>query len=92
MNNFKKKLATTVTLLTVLLTPTLANAETKYVEPTIGLNYRVGNSTNTKKIGALPYGSSVEVLEITDNNWAKVKIDDQMFYMSNEYLSDVPLV
>ncbi len=41
MNNFKKKLATTVTLLTVLLTPTLANAETKYVEPTIGLNYRV---------------------------------------------------
>ena len=62
MNNFKKKLATTVTLLTVLLTPTLANAETKYVEPTIGLNYRVGNSTNTKKIGALPYGSSVEVL------------------------------
>lgn len=92
MNNFKKKLATTVTLLTVLLTPTLANAETKYVEPTIGLNYRVGNSTNTKKIGALPYGSSVEVLEITDNNWAKVKINDQMFYMSNEYLSDVPLV
>lgn len=70
----------------------MANAETKYVEPTIGLNYRVGNSTNTKKIGALPYGSSVEVLEITDNNWAKVKIDDQMFYMSNEYLSDVPLV
>ena len=92
MNNFKKKLTTTVTLLTVLLTPTIASAATKYVEPTIGLNYRTGDSVDTQKIGALPYGASVEVLEITDSNWAKVKINDEVFYMSNEYLSDTPLV
>lgn len=92
MNNFKKKLTTTVTLLTVLLTPTLANAETKYVEPSIGLNYRTGDSVESQKIGALPYGASVEVLDITDGNWAKVQIGDNVFYMSNEYLSDTPLI
>lgn len=92
MNNFKKKLTTTVTLLTVLLTPTLANAETKYVEPSIGLNYRTGDSVKSQKIGALPYGASVEVLDITESNWAKVQIGDNVFYMSNEYLSDTPLI
>lgn len=92
MNNFKKKLTTTVTLLTVLLTPTLANAETKYVEPSIGLNYRTDDSVESQKIGALPYGASVEVLDITEGNWAKVQIGDNVFYMSNEYLSDTPLI
>lgn len=92
MNNFKKKLTTTVTLLTVLLTPTLANAETKYVEPSIGLNYRTCDSVESQKIGALPYGASVEVLDITEGNWAKVQIGDNVFYMSNEYLSDTPLI
>ena len=48
MNNFKKKLTTTVTLLTVLLTPTIANAATKYVKPTIGLNYRTGDSVESQ--------------------------------------------
>ena len=61
MNNFKKKLTTTVTLLTVLLTPTLANAETKYVEPSIGLNYRTGDSVKSQKIGALPYLSLIHI-------------------------------
>ena len=92
MNNFKKKLTTTVTLLTVLLTPTIANAATKYVKPTIGLNYRTGDSVESQKIGALPYGASVEVLDITESNWAKVQIGDDVFYMSNEYLSDTSLI
>ena len=32
------------------------------------------------------------MLDITDGNWAKVQIGDDVFYMSNEYLSDTSLI
>ena len=32
------------------------------------------------------------MLDITEGNWAKVQIGDNVFYMSNEYLSDTPLI
>lgn len=90
--NLKNKILTMATLMAVMLTPTITLADTKYVEPKIGLNYRTGDNVESQKIGALPYGTSVEVLEITDTNWAKVHIGNDVYFMSNEYLSDEPLV
>lgn len=62
-----------------------------YVTPEIGLNVRTGPGVENDKINAFVYGTEVDVIEITDNNWAKVAYKDQKdgyAYMCADYLSD----
>lgn len=87
-----KKMICAVTALLMYLMPTTVFAEetTKYVSAPSGLNYRTSNNVESEKIGALPFGEKVAVLEVTDNNWALVDIDGYQYYMSHEWLSDTP--
>lgn len=71
----------------------VVQAETKkmYVTPEIGLNVRTGPGVENEKINAFVFGTVVEVVEITDNNWAKVVYDDReegYAYMCADYLDD----
>ena len=62
-----------------------------HVTPRIGLNVRTGPGVENEKINAYVYGTEVTVLEITDNNWAKVTYDlnDEGYaYMCADYLSE----
>ncbi|GAA0707330.1 hypothetical protein GCM10008904_16460 [Paraclostridium ghonii] len=65
----------------------------KYVTSETGLNVRKGPSTGDQIIGKLPYGSSVEVVNITSTGWAKIKYNSTYAYayVSNNYLSDNPV-
>lgn len=65
----------------------------KYVTAEDGLRVRKGPSTGDEIIGKLPYGSSVEVVDITSTGWAKIKYNSTYAYayVSNNYLSDTPV-
>lgn len=65
----------------------------KYVIAESGLNVRKGPSTEDEIIGKLPYGSAVEVVQITSTGWAKIKYNSEYAYayVSNNYLSDTPV-
>lgn len=84
--NLKRILATTTVIMGVML-PTNVYAETKYVTAESGLNVRTANSTEAEKVDALPYGDSVEVKYITDDNWACVDWNGQEMFMYNQWLS-----
>ena len=58
----------------------------KYVNATT-LNVRSGPSTTYSIIDTLKQDAKVEVISI-ENNWAKIKHNDEIGYVSAEYLSD----
>ena len=58
----------------------------KYVNATT-LNVRSGPSTTYSIIDTLKQNAKVEVISI-ENNWAKIKHNDEIGYVSAEYLSD----
>ena len=60
--------------------------QTKYVNATT-LNVRSGPSTTYSIIDTLKQNAKVEVISI-ENNWAKIKHNDEIGYVSAEYLSD----
>lgn len=83
-----KKVLTLFTVTTgILFSATTAYADTKYVTAESGLNIRTSNSIEAEKVGALPYGDSVEVKYITDDNWACVNWNGQEVFMSNQWLT-----
>ncbi len=53
-----------------------------------GLNVRSGPGTNYKKIGALSYGTQVNVISIS-GGWATIKYSGQTGYISTSYITKV---
>ncbi|MCC0694942.1 cell wall-binding repeat-containing protein [Clostridioides sp. ES-S-0048-02] len=68
------------------------NVKIKYVKEKDGLNVRKGPSTEDEKIGQLPYGSKVETVEMFATGWVKIKYNSGYGYVSNDYLSDTPVI
>ncbi len=68
------------------------NIKIKYVKEKDGLNVRKGPSTEDEKIGHLSYGSKVETIEMFATGWVKIKYNGGYGYVSNDYLSDTPVI
>ncbi|MCJ0400854.1 cell wall-binding protein Cwp14, partial [Clostridioides difficile] len=68
------------------------NIKIKYVKEKDGLNVRKGPSTEDEKIGQLSYGSKVETVEMFATGWVKIKYNGGYGYVSNDYLSDTPVI
>lgn len=58
------------------------------VTPTIGLNVRSGPGTSYSKLGALAYGTIVEVSAI-ENGWASISYGGKSAYVCADYLEQV---
>lgn len=59
---------------------------TKKVSPKIGLNLRKSPSTSASVILAMPYNSTVQILEHTNSEWDKVKYNGTVGYCYSPYL------
>lgn len=71
---------------TTAQTAAATTGTTKYtVTPKIGLNVRKGRGTGYGKLGALSYGTTVDVYEIV-NGWAEIRYSGQVAYVSASYL------
>lgn len=57
---------------------------------TANLNFRLGPSTDYKKIDLLDKGMEVRVFGITNNNWYMIKANGNFGYVSGEYISFTP--
>lgn len=51
-----------------------------------GLNLRKGPSTDTERYLTLPYQTVVEILEQVNEEWFKVKHENQVGYVASEYI------
>ena len=75
------------------ITPVLAGTDggqgkKMYVTPEIGLNVRTGPGIENEKIDAYVCGTEVEVLDITENNWAVITYNNGQAYMCADYLNE----
>lgn len=52
-----------------------------------GVNFRSAPSTSGTKIGFISRGTSVEVLEVTNSWWVKVRHDGRTGYVSSKYIT-----
>ena len=71
---------------------------TDYLQPTSGslakmtgrvfedLNFRTGMGTSFRVITTIADGTTVEVLDNTDEEWAKIRYENQTGYVSKDYL------
>jgi uncharacterized protein YkwD len=69
-----------------------AAISSKSMYATKDLNVRAGSSTSSELIGEISTGDEVKVLEILDNNWAKISFNDSYAYVYSSYLSDKVVV
>ena len=83
--NFKKLTVILAAMMT-LVTPVIASADTMTVTAPSGLNVRTGEGTDSQKLGALPYGAEINVIETTNKNWAKVIYNNTEAYMFANWL------
>jgi len=60
---------------------------TKYVNSPDGLNLRAGRGIENKIIVDIPYGSAVQLSEVS-NGWGKVKYDNYIGYVNVSYLTE----
>lgn len=67
-------------------TPNLPVIKTGVVN-TSSLNVRNGASTNKTKIGSLKKNTKVEIVEVVNNNWYKIKYNNGYGYVSAQYIS-----
>lgn len=51
-----------------------------------GLNLRKGPSTDTERYSVIPFNTVIEIVEKVDQEWFKVKHNDQIGYVSAEYV------
>ncbi len=56
---------------------------------TNSLNVRSGASTTYEKIGSLPRGTTVEIVNIESNGWYKIRYKDGYGYVSSSYINIV---
>lgn len=70
--------------------PPPSSSEVYTVTAKSGLNVRSGPGTNYSKIGALAYGTQIEVAGIS-NGWATITYSGKTAYVSSKYLAIVDL-
>ena len=51
-------------------------------------NYRIGPGEKYKKAGTLEKGKKINVIGVCKNKWSKVIIDNNIYYISNDLLTD----
>lgn len=51
-----------------------------------GLRFRLGPGTDYKRVTAIPFNTKVQVLGVTANNWYVVKYNEQIGYVSGDYV------
>ncbi len=83
----RKGLVTFVgTFVFLLLFTVTAFADSRFVTASV-LNIRNEASTDSTVIGQVVCGDELDVVEITDATWAKVRIGDRYGYVAREYLA-----
>ncbi|CEG28358.1 SH3 domain-containing protein [Bacillus sp. B-jedd] len=58
-----------------------------YTVTASNLNVRTGPGTNFARIGGLPRGSSVQVIQIQSNGWYKISYKGKTAYVSGQYVT-----
>jgi uncharacterized protein YvpB len=61
-------------------------ASSSYIVDATSLNVRSGPGTNYERIGSLPQGSSIQVIQRLDNGWYKITYKSQTGYVSGHYV------
>ncbi len=74
---------------TYLLFSIAANAQSYKVNSNGGLNLRESPEKTGKTITSLPYGAKVTVIDKSNDNWWKVKVDGKTGYLSSDFLKDI---
>lgn len=83
----RKSLVTFVgTVVFLLLFTVTAFADSRFVTASV-LNIRSEASTESTVIGKVVCGDEIDVVEITNATWAKVRIGDRYGYVAREYLA-----
>ena len=83
----RKSFVTLVGTVILLLTCSLSVfAESRYVLASV-LNIRSEPNTNCTVVGQVIRGDELELVEITNENWAKVSIGNRCGYVAREYLA-----
>ncbi|MBP3447910.1 MAG: C40 family peptidase [Clostridia bacterium] len=83
----RKGLVTFVGTLTFLFLFTVtAFADSRFVTASV-LNIRQEASTESNVIGKVVCGDELDLVEVTDANWAKVRIGERYGYVAREYLA-----
>lgn len=83
----RKSLVTFVgTVVLMLLFTVTAFADSRFVTASV-LNIRSQPSTESTIIGQVVCGDELELLEVTNASWAKVRIGDRSGYVAREYLA-----
>lgn len=73
-------------------TPTVkADNNTVTMYATIGLNVRAEGNASSEILGELQTGEEVTVIEIKDNNWAKINFNGIAAYVYSSYLSSTKI-
>lgn len=65
--------------------PTILHSECKAVTTTT-LNVRSSDSEKSEKLGKLPQGTTVDVIEIRINGWTKISYEGKEAYLKTDYL------
>lgn len=83
----RKNLVTFVgTVVFVLLLSVTALADSRFVTASV-LNIRSEASTDSAVIGQVVCGDELDLVEVTDATWAKVRIGERYGYVAREYLT-----
>ncbi len=58
-----------------------------YIITTANLNFRKGPDTTYKAMTVLKKGTQAEVIEVTDNNWYKIRVNGTEGYVSGDFVT-----
>lgn len=58
-------------------------------EATSGVNFRTAPSTSSRVLGVIPRGTTIDVLEVTNSNWVKARVQGTTGYVSTKFLREV---
>lgn len=59
----------------------------KFCQTNVAVNFRKGPGTNSDKMCVLPKGTQLECLEYLENNWYRVKYNNQIGYVFGDYIT-----
>lgn len=79
-------LSTALAITALAASPALAQETTGEVTASV-LNVRSGDSTSDSILGRLMKGTTVEIVEETDNDWYQISYKDQTAYVSGQYVT-----
>lgn len=77
---------TQTTTAEVTTEPVTVKTETVYA--TADVNIRENSGTDSRIVGMLSFGESIELVEHLDNGWSAVRFGGEVCYISTQYLSE----